>query len=168
MNFSCLSEAEVKEKYRRADDKYEMLKILAELTCSTKTEMMEFLGVEEKPVSKMGRRPAVSVDQAMARRYYEAGMSDSAIAAAIGVSKSAVARWRYRNELSPNPTETVISTANRLKMYEMLYREGHSDSYIAKLMGVSDSNVGGWRKRHNLPSNFKRGQYDRRKAKDNG
>ena len=44
MNFSCLTEEEVRYKYRKADNKEMMVKILADLNCSSEKEMEEFLG----------------------------------------------------------------------------------------------------------------------------
>lgn len=167
MNFSCLSEAEVREKYRRADDKHAMLKVLMELTLSTKADMMAFLGVEEKPISRKARRPAVSVNKELVRKYYNAGMSDRAIAEALGVSKSAVARWRYMNELGPNHA-AAEACRQRLQEYARLYLEGHSDGYIARATGVRNSTVAAWRERNGLPPNFKRGQYDRRTVNKHG
>lgn len=46
MNFSIISEQDVKRKFKRADNKIEAIRIIADLTASKKDEVAEFLGVK--------------------------------------------------------------------------------------------------------------------------
>ena len=167
MTFSVLSESEVREKYRRADDKHAMLKILCELTCSTRGDMMRFLGLQEAPESKKGKRPAKQMDKVYARVCYDKGMTDRQIAQALGVSRESAACWRKREGLKPNGGHQETAE-RRNALYSLMYHQGYSDSAIAKAAGVGSAAVGSWRKRRGLPPNFKRGHYDRTRFKKNG
>lgn len=99
MVFSCLTEDEVRYKYKKADDKEMMIKVLADLTVSTVDEMTDFLGVTSQ---KQNGRKRCFLDQKLARKYYDAGMSDKEIARIIGVSKYTVKSWRKREQLVSN------------------------------------------------------------------
>ena len=99
MNFSVLTEEEVRYKYKRADDKETMIKVLADLTISTVDEMVDFLGVTIK--KQKGRKRNV-LDQKLARKYYDSGMLDTEISKAMGVSKHTIKSWRARKGLISN------------------------------------------------------------------
>ena len=43
MTFICLTKEEVRYKYKKANNKEKMIKILADLTCSSEKEMIDFL-----------------------------------------------------------------------------------------------------------------------------
>ena len=43
MTFSCLTKEDVRYKYKKANNKEKMIKILADLTCSSEKEMIDFL-----------------------------------------------------------------------------------------------------------------------------
>jgi transposase len=155
MNFSCLSEAEVRWKYRRAADKHEMLQILCELTCSTKEDMQEFLGLAVAPKSPQGRKPIVYIDSDKARPLYEQGMSDREIANALGATRRGVLNWRTRNRLPCNkkPTEYVRPVTLDEKKAEAFYEQGMSDQQIAAAIGASKDAVRSWRRRTGRPGN---------------
>ena len=46
MNFSVISEQDVRTKFRKSDNKMAMLQVLADLTVSSKKEVAEFVGVK--------------------------------------------------------------------------------------------------------------------------
>lgn len=46
MNFSVISEEEAKSKFEKASNKLKALKIIADLTASSKKEAADFLGVK--------------------------------------------------------------------------------------------------------------------------
>ena len=46
MNFSVLSESEAKSLFKRSDNKAVAIKVIADLTCSSRKEVAEFLGVK--------------------------------------------------------------------------------------------------------------------------
>ena len=99
MVFSCLTEDEVRYKYKKADDKEMMIKVLADLTVSTVDEMTDFLGVTSQ---KQNGRKRCFLDQKLARKYYDAGMFDTEISKAMGVSKHTIKSWRERKGLISN------------------------------------------------------------------
>lgn len=99
MVFSCLTEDEVRYKYKKADDKEMMIKVLADLTVSTVDEMTDFLGVTSQ---KQNGRKSCFLDQKLARKYYDAGMLDTEISKAMGVSKHTIKSWRARKGLISN------------------------------------------------------------------
>lgn len=153
MTFSVLSEAEVRAKYRRAGEKSEMLKILCELTCSTKEEMQAFLGLEVVPKPPKGRKQVVYIDNERARALYDQGMSDRQIANALGVTRRGVLDWRHRNRLLCHEQHDMRirkSMINEIRA-EMLYKKGMSDQRIADEIGATKSAVRSWRRRTNRP-----------------
>ena len=99
MVFSCFTEDEVRYKYKKAEDKEMMIQVLADLTVSTVDEMVDFLGVTIK--KQKGRKRNV-LDQKLARKYYDAGMLDTEISKAMGVSKHTIKSWRARKGLISN------------------------------------------------------------------
>lgn len=88
--------------YRDAVQPVKMIQIIADLTMSNKATVREFLGLPEKQPSKRKYKKGKSVDKELAQTLYEKGFCDGDIAAELGVSKSAVARWRNNNGLPPN------------------------------------------------------------------
>ena len=46
MNFSVISENEAKSLFKRSDKKVVAIKVIADLTCSSREEVAEFLGVK--------------------------------------------------------------------------------------------------------------------------
>ena len=46
MTFECYSPQEIRFHYERAKNKREIIRVLADLTCSTEAELVDFLGVE--------------------------------------------------------------------------------------------------------------------------
>ena len=97
MTFSCLTEDEVRYKYRRSDDKEKMIKILCELTCSSEKEMMEFLCENIVKTKRKNNPRRCFLDKELAKKYYDSGMTDSEIAIKTGASKEAIRSWRRRN-----------------------------------------------------------------------
>lgn len=63
MDFSCLTEEEIRRKYREAKDKQRIIGVLADITCSTKDHIQEFLGLtgtEKCSPQKMKKAARVS------------------------------------------------------------------------------------------------------------
>lgn len=99
MNFSCLTEEEVRYKYRKADNKEMMVQILADLTCSSEKEMEDFLGAN---IIRAKRPVRTYLDQKLAKKLYDRGMTDSEIANEMCVSKNTIKSWRQRNGFVSN------------------------------------------------------------------
>ena len=99
MNFSCLTEEEVRYKYRKADNKEWMVRILADLTCSSEKEMEEFLGGNIIR-AKIPKR--TYLDKELAKKLYDLGMTDGEIANKMCVSRDAIRSWRKRSRLVSN------------------------------------------------------------------
>ena len=99
MNFSCLTEEEVRYKYRKADNKERMVRILADLTCSSEKEMEEFLGANIIR-AKIPKR--TYLDKELAKKLYNLGMTDGEIANEMLVSKDTIRSWRKRSGLVSN------------------------------------------------------------------
>jgi DNA-binding transcriptional regulator YiaG len=146
MTFACLSEAEVREKYRRADDKEYMIEVLAGLTGSTHAEVRAFLGVGAKRKRKIS--PPTPIDGNEARRLYDLGLCDREMAEGLGVQKDKVRNWRRRNGLPCNP-EKKEPKDDRMKLYE----QGLTDIEIGKRIGLSKNAIWYWRNTNNLPAN---------------
>lgn len=155
MIFSCMSAAEIREKYRRADDKHEMLKVLMELTCSTKEEMQEFLGLDVIPKPPKGRKQLVYIDNDKARALYDQGMSDRQIADALGVTKQGVRNWRERNRLRCHKQDDQQARKSMIDetKAKALYEKGMSDQQIATAIRATKSAVRHWRRRTDRPGN---------------
>lgn len=99
MNFSCLTEEEVRYKYRKADNKERMVQILADLTCSSEKEMEEFLGSN---ITGSRIRKRTYLDKELAKKLYDLGMTDGEIANETCVSKDTIRKWRKRNGFVSN------------------------------------------------------------------
>lgn len=157
MNFSCLSEAEVRYRYRMADDKVAIIRVLAELTCSKQEDMMEFLGVE-----KPKRKEPKKLDHEKALKLYTQGLNDADISRRLNVSDNAVHLWRRRNKL-PSNYKPYAREEEEKRM--ALYRQGLNDTEIGKAVGVSHSCIAEWRRVRGLAANIRPGQYNRKKMK---
>lgn len=144
MSFACISPDECRAKYRRADDKYYMIGVIADLTASNRKSVEKFLGVEA----------GVShIDGEKALALYRSGMDDRNIAAAFGVTSCAVSVWRKKNGLPSVHSKGRIPE----EKCELLYKQGYNDIEIGKALGISQSGVYSWRKRNKLPPNVARG-----------
>lgn len=99
MNFSCLTEEEVRYKYRKADNKERMIQILADLTCSSEKEMEEFLNLN---IIRARIHKRTYLDKELAKKLYDRGMTDGEIANEMRVSRDTIRSWRKRNGLVCN------------------------------------------------------------------
>ena len=99
MNFSCLTEEEVRYKYRKADNKEWMVRILADLTCSSEKEMEEFLDAN---IIGSRIRKRTYLDKELAKKLYDLGMTDGEIANKMCVSRDTIRSWRKRSGLVSN------------------------------------------------------------------
>lgn len=89
------------------------------------------------------------------RRLYDDGLDDISIGAMVGRTKSAIAKWRYRNNL-PTNKQRVMDDPDDQAEFNRLYRQGETDRAIAVKLGVSNMMVGIHRQSLGLPSNFRR------------
>lgn len=99
------STEEIVRSYRMAADPKKQIKVLAELNaCSVKEIRQVLVGegvlpreteVPEEPKKAAKKR----FDEAVAKRLYEEGLDDAAIAKATGATAHTVAKWRSRNGL---------------------------------------------------------------------
>lgn len=158
MTFTCVSPEEVRAKYRAAEDKAYMVGVLADLTASSKKEVIAFLGADFVPSQ---RKAAVPLDREAAKKLYDKGHSDAEIADQLGVHYKTVERWRRENGLfRRNPEAVAVS-------WMELYEQGLSDVDIAQAVGVTQSTIWRWRHRDRLPPNTTRGG-DHRKKREEG
>lgn len=88
---------------------------------------------------------------------YLAGYSDGAIAGALGCTKSTITTWRQKNNLTANYTKKEKERKEREKLRLRLYREGCSDSVIAKALSCTTSTITLWRQSRALPANYEPG-----------
>lgn len=152
MNFDCLSKAEVRERYRRAEKKKEIIGVLADLTLSSPGEMRRFLGLPHKRAAKWvpidSRRPRVDEEKAL--ELYEAGLRDHEIAKAVGVSGNTVCNWRRRMGLPSKYRDgTDAVSLERLRLYDL----GMTDQEIAEETGYTKRTICEWRSKNGLPMN---------------
>ena len=99
------STEEIVRSYRMAADPKKQIKVLAELNaCSVKEIRQVLVGegvlpretdIPEEPKKAAKKR----FDKAVAKRLYEEGLDDAAIAKATGMTAHTVAKWRSRNGL---------------------------------------------------------------------
>lgn len=140
MTFACLSEEEIFRKFAQAEDKNNMIHVLADLTCSTPKEMGEFLGV------RWPFRSVEQLDEGKALELFYAGLSDKEIADACNVCVYCVEKWRKEKKLFrvklPPFTEEQIGE---------LYAQGMNDTIISEELGVSIGTVRKWRTKKGLP-----------------
>ena len=147
MTFSCLSEAEIREKFAHASNKKEMLHVLADLTCSSTQEMKEFLGLS--PTKPINRTRTLDKEQAL--RMFQDGASDQQIADAMNIHLYAVKKWRWDNKLYRT---TLLYPPEDIRI---LYEKGMSDEEIAHAMHCGKTTILRWRKQNgNLPPHVKR------------
>ena len=137
MNFACLSEAEVWEKYHKAEDKEYIIEVLAGLTDSTHVEMRAFLGLDEK---RNKRKSLIEqIDTEEAKRLHAQGLSDAAIAKNLNVSKTFIRNWRTRNGIRCNSEKSDRRESLEVRME--LYKQGLSDREIGRRVGVSNNAI---------------------------
>lgn len=147
MNFSVLSPKEIRWRYEQADDKGEILQVLADLTASEPRDVAELLNVPCVYSRRSERGRPCEFDQEEARRLYDMEWTDARIANKLNVSRETIGRWRRVNGLAgyaPRALDTV-------KAME-LYKQGKRDPEIAQMCGVSKSTVWTWRTKLGLPA----------------
>ena len=154
MIFDGITPEEVRAKYARAQDKEAAIRVLADLTVSTRDEVRKFLGVEKKV-----KKPPNRLDEAAAKELYDQGMSDRKIAERLNVATYTVCSWRNANGLPYIGASRQISD-NRLE----LYLAGMTDREIGRALGLTEKCIFSWRKRHGLPPNGTRGGDRRSRA----
>lgn len=89
-------------------------------------------------------------------KLYRQGLNDREIARIIGITNVAIYGWRKRNNLSPNVEQGWKRLSKDKAEYRMhLYKQGLSDTKIAKIIGIHKSSFNEWRQKNNLEPNFK-------------
>ncbi len=91
MTFSCLSKEEVRERYRKAQNKKAIIKVLAELTLSSPKEVKAFLGL---PIAQNNHEARMAL--------YLEGKNDHAIGDALDCAPHEIYSWRKKHGLPPN------------------------------------------------------------------
>lgn len=98
------TEDEIYEIYRKADDSFNKLQLLQELTLKDKDDLVRILnkyGIEIKGASSDRKRKSlVSEDRFM--KYYNLGWTDNKISKAFGASESTIRYWRLKFDLPTN------------------------------------------------------------------
>lgn len=156
MDFSVMSEADVRAYYRRATNKLYALEVLSGLTGSEEEEVQEFLGVRVPGI----RNDLTSDQSTLAREMYDAGAPDKHISAALGLATSTISAWRRRNGLyhygrgRGSENELFADTPRMLR-----YKSGMTDHQMAQVENVKVTTIGKWRARRLLPAN-KGGVWD--------
>lgn len=92
-------------------------------------------------------RRLTDADMEKAMFLYQSGLSDTAIAKEIGISTTAISRWRRQKQL---PNNYHLSGWNDRMM--LLYGAGLTDEEIAHELGCKKSTVADWRWSHSLPT----------------
>ena len=154
MTFSCLTKEEVRKKYKQAENKSEMLHILADLTCSTPEEVAALLGVTPPAKRRYG-----ALDEKKAAELLKSGASDREIAEVCCVAIYVIAQWRKANGL------TRRKTLFQSQEIETLYKQGLNDGEIAKKLNCSRSVAAQWRRLNELPPNWEPRSKRRRRRK---
>ena len=100
MVFSVITPEQCRKKYEKAEDKVEMLQVLADLTASSRFEMAKFLGCELPRNYNHG-----GLHVTVGKKYFELynkGYTDRQIAEETGVKIHCVKNWRYRHGIPAN------------------------------------------------------------------
>ena len=163
-----MSDHEILQRWNNAVDQRAHVEILEDLNAVSKAQMHQKLvelgaeGLPEAPKRRARKAPAgdwvnpnLKIDERKAMELYDAGMCDKDIAAALGMSKTAICQWRKRMQLTPNTTQGGQTKLSDERVME-LYQQGMSDREIGDAEGVTKATVRCWRERMGLVPNFKR------------
>ena len=186
----AMTDDEIRESVRYARNRYEQIKVLAELNAVSVPNMktkLAALGLLELamgdksrkggnyvaqgrksapsayPGLKNPRQPPRKLDEELAQELYNSGHSDGAIARALNVSPSTVYSWRTRAGLLPNFAHGPASVVDDAAAMDLYNRE-LSDAAIAEALHCAPSTIYGWRVRNGLPSNGLRVKLDEARA----
>nr|DAT60208.1 MAG TPA: Protein of unknown function (DUF2481) [Caudoviricetes sp.] len=89
---------EIVTSYRQARNRQTQIGVLADLNVCTRKEIVDLLaeaGALKAPPEKKGGRPA-TFDTELARRLWSEGLTDTEIAAQLGIPVVRFAKWRQR------------------------------------------------------------------------
>ncbi len=86
-------------------------------------------------------------------KLYGAGGTDQDIAAAIGVTASAISAWRRSNGLARNNPASNVLTPEQHERRLQLHGYGQTDGQIAQRVGVHKTAIQLWRKKYGLKRN---------------
>ena len=155
-----MTDSEISVMYRQAKNPEEQVQILADLNGCRKRDMeikLSELGLREPPEEKPtqhaeDRMPVwVRIDGEEIRSLYEQGLTDIAIAKALGHSLYAVERWRKDKRLPRNGVDRKAVADDAAAME--LYLAGTSDGDMAQILGRSLTAVRSWRSAKGLARN---------------
>lgn len=100
---------EIVTSYRQARNRQTQIGVLADLNVCTRKEIKDLLaeaGVLEVPLENKGGRP-MTFDTELARRLWSEGLTDTEIAAQLGIPVVRFAKWRQRvGLLRPRTAQT--------------------------------------------------------------
>lgn len=153
-----MSESEIRDSYRSAQNKKAQVSILAELNACRVSEIQTVLRdaglLETKEARREKKEQAAEVEQ----REQEA--------VPMAPQPSRIPRREYMNKVTNAEAEKKkVSRLEKedMKLRERMYREGASDERIAVALGCEASAVAKWRSNNRLPKNGarkKRGHED--------
>lgn len=89
-------------------------------------------------------------------KLYNKGLIDSEIAEKINVGISTITEWRKKNDLPANkkPKKKIKKKEHKKRL--KYYNKGLNDFEIGEKVGLSKEGIYNWRKRNDLPSNYKK------------
>ena len=144
-----MDEGEIVRDYLQAKDREAQVAILADLNLTTRSHILDILSQNGVNVHKR------KLGDHELMRLYKDGLNDSQIARELGVSATAINRWRIK--LDANFKRKKVSKKNESLLMD-LWKAGKNDCQIAKIIGCTPSTIWQWRKRNSLPRNCGRGR----------
>lgn len=146
-----MDEGEIVRDYLQAKDREAQVSILADLNLTTRSHVLDILAKHGLDV----RRKNLEGNELMS--LYKDGLNDSQIARELGVSATAIKRWRIKNGLDANFKRKKVSKKNESLLMD-LWEAGKNDRQIAEIIGCTPPAIWQWRKRNSLPRNCGRGR----------
>lgn len=144
-----MDEGEIVRDYLQAKDREAQVAILADLNLTTRSHILDILSQNGVNVHKR------KLGDHELMRLYKDGLNDSQIARELGVSATAINRWRIK--LDANFKCKKVSKKNESLLMD-LWKAGKNDCQIAEIIGCTPSTIWQWRKRNSLPRNCGRGR----------
>ncbi len=141
-----MTDKEILDSYRQAEDRRAQITVLADLNACKDSEMRDYLIAlgEEAPPLRKRKAPATKkppMDELRAKTLYDEGLDDTAIADALGEKETRVGEWRRRMRLPARRKKRSDCGGTERT-------EGETDSHVEPpaLLGMTeeetDSHVG--------------------------
>ena len=155
MDFAVLSPEEVRRSYKEAKDQKMQIDILCDLTCGTKKEVLDFLGIPNE-IKECFDQKALELEY---RKLYEEGLSDGEIAARTNRTKGMVQHWRKKERLPTKQTRgRKIGNQIPAERWHEVYRMRLNDKESGKILGVPSGSFRRFREKNGLEANRKAGR----------